>query len=256
LKRQVGAVPGDQPAGTSPGIHYPEKPLSLVENELIAHLPRKSRASLMELCRPVELAMSEVLCRGGQPIRYVYFPIGAFISAITLLDGIPVLEVGMIGHEGVFGAQVVLGATTEPLHGLVQGAGSAWRIGRRSFQRALIHDSALRESVSRYLLVTTTQLARSAACLRFHHIGPRLARWLLMTGDRASSDNFHVTHEFLAFMLGVRRVGITNAAVELQRQGLIEYRRGDITILNRHALENAACGCYAADRKTYATLLQ
>lgn len=230
--------------------------MSLVENDLIAHLPRKSRASLMELCRPVELAMSQVLCKGGQPIRYVYFPIGAFISAITLLDGIPVLEVGMIGHEGVFGAQVVLGATTEPLHGLVQGAGSAWRIGRRSFQRALIHDSALRDSVSRYLLVTTIQLARSAACLRFHHIGPRLARWLLMTGDRASSDHFHVTHEFLAFMLGVRRVGITNAAVELQRQGLIQYRRGDITILRRHALENVACGCYAADRKTYATLLQ
>jgi CRP-like cAMP-binding protein len=235
---------------------YPEKMLSLVENELIARLPRKSRVSLTELCRPVELAMAEVLCKGGQPIRYVYFPIGGFISAITLLDGIPVLEVGMVGHEGMFGAQVVLGATTEPLHALVQGAGSAWRIGRSSFQQALMQDSALRDSVSRYLLVTTTQLARSAACLRFHQIGPRLARWLLMTRDRASSDNFQVTHEFLAFMLGVRRVGITTAAIELQRRGLIRYRRGDITILKRSALEKAACGCYAADLKSYATLLQ
>jgi CRP-like cAMP-binding protein len=256
LKRPVGGAPDYQPAGTSPGLHYSEKVLSLVENELIAHLPRKSRVRLIELCRPVELAMAQVLCKGGQPIRYVYFPIGAFISAITLLDGIPVLEVGMVGHEGIFGAQVVLGATTEPLHGLVQGAGSAWRIGRSSFQQALMQDSALRESVSRYLLVTTTQLARSAACLRFHQIGPRLARWLLMTQDRASSTKFRVTHEFLAFMLGVRRVGITTAAIELQRQGLIQYRRGDITILKRSALEKAACGCYAADRKTYATLMQ
>jgi CRP-like cAMP-binding protein len=211
--------------------------------------------SLIELCRPVELALAEVLCEGGEPIHYVYFPIGAFISAITLLDGVPVLEVGMVGHEGMFGAQVLLGATTEPLHGLVQGAGSAWRISRSSFARALVQDPALRERVSRYLQVTTTQLARSAACLRFHRIGPRLARWLLMTGDRASSDNFQVTHEFLSFMLGVRRVGITTAAIELQRQGLIQYRRGDITILKRRALEKAACGCYAADRKTYATLL-
>jgi CRP-like cAMP-binding protein len=256
LKRPVGGASDDQPAGTSPGLHYPEKILSLVENELIARLPQKSRVSLTALCRPVELAMAEVLCKGGQPIRYVYFPIGGFISAITLLDDIPVLEVGMVGHEGMFGAQVVLGATTEPLHALVQGAGSAWRIGRSSFQQALMQDSALRDSVSRYLLVTTTQLARSAACLRFHQIGPRLARWLLMTRDRASSDNFQVTHEFLAFMLGVRRVGITTAAIELQRRGLIEYRRGDITILKRSALEKAACGCYAADLKTYATLLQ
>ena len=230
--------------------------MSPVENELIARLPRKSRVSLLKLCQPVELKMAEVLCKGGKPIRYVYFPMGAFISAITLLDGAPVLEVGMVGHEGMFGAQVVLGATIEPMHALVQGPGSAWRIRRNIFHRVLIQDSALRESVSRYLLVTTTQLARSAACLRFHRIGPRLARWLLMTRDRASSDNFHVTHEFLAFMLGVRRVGITNSAVELQRRGLIQYRRGDITILKSRALEKAACGCYAADRKTYATLLQ
>ncbi len=227
-----------------------------IENDLIAHLPRKSRLGLIELCRPVELTMAEVLCQGGQPIRYIYFPIDAFISAITLLDGIPVLEVGMVGNEGMFGAPVVLGATTEPLHALVQGAGSAWKIGRGSFKRALAEDSALRERVSRYFLVTTTQLARSAACLRFHQIGPRLARWLLMTRDRASSDSFHVTHEFLAFMLGVRRVGITSAAVDLQRRGLIQYRRGDITILENSALENAACSCYAADRKTYTTLMK
>jgi CRP-like cAMP-binding protein len=100
-----------------------------------------------------------------------------------------------------------------------------------------------------------TQLARSAACLRFHLLGPRLARWLLMTHDRAQSDRFRVTHEFLAFMLGVRRVGITQAAATLQRQALVKYHRGDITILNRSGLEKAACGCYATDRKAYAELM-
>ena len=103
----------------------------------------------------------------------------------------------------------------------------------------------------RYLCVLMSQLTSSAACLRFHLIGPRLARWLLMSQGRAHCDRFRVTHEFLAYMLGVRRVGITAAAGQLQRSGLIEYRRGDLTVLNRKGLEAAACSCYATDKKTY-----
>jgi CRP-like cAMP-binding protein len=227
-----------------------------LENQLIARLPPRSRLSLMKLCKPVELAMAQVLCKGGEQVSDVYFPVNSFISLVTLLDGKPSLEVGMAGHEGMLGTQLVLGVTIEPLHALVQGPGSAWRISRIAFQRALLSDPALHDNISRYLHVTTTQLARSAACLRFHQIGPRLARWLLMTQDRANSDRFRVTHEFLAYMLGVRRVGITTAAVELQRQGLIRYQRGDITILKRRRLQKAACSCYAADRQTYAAMLQ
>jgi CRP-like cAMP-binding protein len=200
--------------------------------------------------------MTEVLCDGGKPIRHVYFPIGAFISLVTILDGKPVLEVGMVGREGMLGAQMALGVASEPLYAVVQGSGSAWRIGSLAFRRELSRNVALRESLQRYLHVTMTQLAGSAACLRFHQIGPRLARWLLMTQDRANSGNFRVTHDFLAFMLGVRRVGITTAAADLQRRGLVKYHRGDVTVLNRGRLEKAACGCYAADRKTYADLLQ
>jgi CRP-like cAMP-binding protein len=226
-----------------------------IENQLIANLPRKSRLSLMKLCKPVQLTMADVLCDGGKPIHHVYFPVEGFISLVTLLDGKPVLEVGMVGREGMLGAQMALGVFREPLHAVVQGSGFAWRIGNLAFRRELKRNLALKQSLSQYLHVTMTQLAGSAACLRFHQIGPRLARWLLMTQDRANSNNFRVTHEFLAFMLGVRRVGITTAASRLQRQGLVEYHRGNIKILNRAGLEKAACGCYASDRKAYAELI-
>jgi len=209
----------------------------------------------MKLCKPVPLTMAEVLSDGGKPIRYVYFPIEGFISLVTRLDGKPVLEVGMVGREGMIGAQMALGVTREPLHAVVQGPGSAWRCGQLAFRSELARNKALQQSLSRYLHVTMTQLAGSAACLRFHQIGPRLARWLLMSQDRAHSESFRVTHEFLAFMLGVRRVGITTAAAALQRQGLVRYSRGDITVLDRQGLKAAACSCYESDRKTYAELL-
>jgi CRP-like cAMP-binding protein len=230
--------------------------MSPVKNQLIARLPPKSRASLMKLCKPVQLAMAQVLCDGGKPIRHVYFPVESFISLVTMLDDKPVLEVGMVGREGMLGAQMALGVIGEPLHAVVQGAGSAWRIGQVAFGRELRGNTALQQSLNHYIHVTMTQLAGSAACLRFHQIGPRLARWLLMTQDRANSNRFRVTHEFLAFMLGVRRVGITTAASSLQRQGLVKYHRGDIKILDRRGLERAACSCYARDRKAYAELLR
>jgi CRP-like cAMP-binding protein len=202
------------------------------------------------------LELSAVLCHSGKPTRHVYFPIDATISLVTPIDGEPVLEVGMVGREGMVGAQIVLGVMTTPLHAVVQGSGKAWRIATPSFRGELARSSALRSCMNRYLYVLMSQLAASAACLRFHLIGPRLARWLLMTQDRVHADTFHVTHEFLAYMLGVRRVGITTAAGALQRAGLVEYRRGELVVLNRRGLEAAACGCYAADRKCYAEVLR
>ena len=161
----------------------------------------------------------------------------------------------MVGREGMLGAQLALGLTTAPLHALVQGRGTAWRIGTAAFRRELALSAALQRRLNRYLYVLMAQLAASAACLRFHQIGPRLGRWLLMSQDRAYSDTFPVTHEFLAYMLGVRRVGVTVAAGALQRQGLIEYRHGELRVLDRAGLELAACGCYAADRKTYSEMM-
>ena len=191
----------------------------------------------------------------SEPTRHVYFPTDGFISLVTLIDGSPGLEVGMVGREGMLGAQLVLGVQTAPLHAVVQGPGTAWRIEARAFRSELARSPALQRSLNRYVYVLMAQLAASAACLRFHMIGPRLARWLLMSQDRARSDSFRVTHEFLAYMLGVRRVGITTAAGALQRSGQIEYHRGDLTVLDRSGLEAAACGCYAAGRRAYAELL-
>ena len=217
-------------------------------------LPRKDRSRLLALCDPVTLELSDVLCEPGKPVRYVYFPTDSFISLVAASVGSPGVEVGMIGSEGMLGAHMVLGVNTSPLHALVQGPGTALRIGAAVFKIELTRNLALQRSLNRYVYVLMSQLATSASCLRFHQIGPRLARWLLMSQDRAHRKNFHVTQEFLAYMLGVRRVGVTSAAGALQRAGLIEYHRGEITVLDRSGLKAAACSCYATDRDGYSKL--
>ena len=225
------------------------------DNHLIELLPRTDRARLLAVCEPTQLVLSEVLCEPGRPTRHVYFPTGGFISLVTLLEGHPGLEVGMVGREGMVGAQLALGVVASPLRSLVQGSGTALRVGTKAFRAELARSTALRRIIDRYLYVLMAQLATSAACLRFHLIGPRLARWLLMTHDRAETDTFHVTQEFLAYMLGVRRVGVTAAAAALQRSSLIEYTRGALTVLDRAGLEHVACSCYEPDRHSYAAQL-
>ena len=226
--------------------------MSPVQNQLIERLPRRDRASLLAQCEPVQLVLSEVLCEAASPTEHLYFPTEGFISLVAQVDAHPGLEVGMVGREGMVGAQLVLGVATSPLRTVVQGAGASWRIGVAAFSRELAASAALQRLLDRYVYVLMTQMVASAGCLRYHLIGPRLARWLLMTQDRAHRDQFHVTHEFLAYMLGVRRVGVTMAAGELQRRGLIAYCRGEMTVLDRGGLEAAACSCYDADRRAYA----
>ncbi|MBC7377795.1 MAG: Crp/Fnr family transcriptional regulator [Burkholderiaceae bacterium] len=229
--------------------------MSNAENHLISLLPKKDRQRLLAICEPVQLILSDVLCESGKPSRHVYFPVDGFISLLTVLDGKPTLEVGMVGREGMVGAQLALGVVTTPLHALVQGVGSAWRVATAPFRKELARSPALHRIMSRYLYVLMGQQASSAACLRYHQIEPRLARWLLMSQDRAHSSRFHITHEFLAHMLGVRRVGVTAAAGVLQKRGLIEYHRGEIHVLDREGLEHAACSCYGANQQSYRKLM-
>jgi CRP-like cAMP-binding protein len=224
-------------------------------NLLLAALPKKDREALLRHCEQIELVLSEELYAAGEIIPYVYFPVEGFISLITPIDDNANLEVGLSGNEGMLGITLILGIDIAPFRALVQGAGSAFRISTTLFRHQLAQSPALQQLLMRYLYVTIMQLALAGACTRFHVVEARLARWLLMTEDRAHSEHFHITHLYLAYMLGVRRVGITKAASSLQRKKLISYQRGDITILNRAGLEAASCQCYQADKEIYQKIL-
>lgn len=220
-------------------------------NRLIAALPRKDRQQFLAGCKPVKLMFAEVLADPGQPIDQVFFPTEGIISLTTSLDQRATLEVGLVGNEGMLGATLILDIDASPMHAVVQGEGTALCMDTTQFRHELARSSALQRVLKHYLYVFLSQLAQTAACTRFHVVETRLARWLLMTEDRAHSNQFHVTHEFLAYMLGVRRVGVTKAATALQNRRLISYTRGNITVLDHNGLVAAACGCYEADNATY-----
>lgn len=225
------------------------------QNQLIARLGRSERLRLLAHCEMVQLRPAEVLSEPRAPMRHVYFPVQGFISMVALIEGDRGVEVGMVGNEGMLGSQIVLGVAAAPLHALVQGAGACLRMRTDACLSELARNPALVDVLHRYLYVQMAQMAISAGCMRFHLLGPRLARWLLMTCDRADSDCFPVTQAFLSYMLGVRRAGVSAAAGALQQRGLIHYRRGNFTVLDRRGLQAMACSCYAASKQCYADVL-
>ena len=224
-------------------------------NRLLEALPASDLRRMLAACETVDLAFADTLYRPSERLSHAYFPTRSFISLIMPVDDSASLEVGLVGNEGMFGIPLVLGVDVSPVRAVVQGAGSALRMDAASFTRELRRSEALQREIDRYVFVHMSQLAQTAACTRFHVVEARLARWMLMTQDRAHADTFHITQEFLAFMLGVRRVGVTRAASSLQKRGLIHYSRGDITVLDRRGLKAASCGCYKADRDSYDRIL-
>ena len=213
-------------------------------NSLLAALSRKQYLRLLAGLEPVTLAFGEVLYEPGQRIRHIYFPNDSLVSLLTLVDGHLALEVGLVGREGMVGVPVALGVNVSPVRALVQGAGTAMRMESGRFRREFRHSLPLQRELHRYTHALMAQITQTAACNRFHVVEARLARWLLMTRDRVRSDQFRLTQEFLAHMLGVRRVGVTEAAGALQQRKLIRYRRGNISILDQEGLEAASCRCY------------
>jgi CRP-like cAMP-binding protein len=220
-------------------------------NRLLTKLHRKDRRQLLAACDEVNLCIGDILWEPEQRIPYVYFPVDCFISQLVPIDARENLELAMVGNEGMLGTPLVLGVNSSSMQALVQGSGAALRMSATSFRRELVRLPALRQLLNRYVYVLQAQLAVTAACISFHSLDLRLADLLLMTHDRAGSGSFHLTHKLLAQMLGVRRVGVTNAAGLLQKRRLLSYSRGEITILNRNSLEKASCNCYQASKDVY-----
>jgi CRP-like cAMP-binding protein len=244
-RKNVGAL---KPAGASPTSRR-------TRAGRIAAVARATTPNrLLDGLEPVRLTYGEVLDEPGERIRYAYFPCDSLVSLLTVVEGRRALEVGLVGREGMVGSRLALGFTTSSVRALVQGTGTALRIESAHFLRKFQRSPGLQRALLRFTDALMLQVTQNAACNRFHVVEARLARWLLMTRERVSSHEFHLTHEFLADMLGVRRVGVTVAASALQRRQLIHYRRGAIKILDLQGLEASACSCYQQVRLTGLTI--
>lgn len=239
----------------NPGACLSSSPPGPTANRLLAGLPQNVRQRLAAQSETVSLSLGEVLAQPGEALAWVYFPLDSYISLITSADGRPCLEVGLAGTEGMLGASFVLDVNRTPTQAVVQGAGPALRLSSEIFREELAASSELQGMLKHYLYVVIAQLGQTAACTRYHRVEARLARWLLMTHDRVHEDTFTITHEFLGYILGVRRAGISEAANEFQSRALISYKRGEVTVLDRQGLERTACDCYFADRETYRQIL-
>ena len=213
-------------------------------NRILASVPAREYRRLSPHLFPVSLKFGQVLYEPGKSIRQVYFPLNSLVSLLTAVDRRRTLEVGMVGQEGMAGMPFILGMGVSGVRALVQGAGTALRMSATAFRVEFDRTPALQQALYRYTYALMAQISQTAACNRFHEAEARLARWLLMTADRVGSDEFPVTHEFLAHMLGLRRVGVTEAASALKRRSLIAYQRGKLQILDKRGLGRASCSCY------------
>ncbi len=218
-------------------------------NLLLAALPPDDLAQMLPQLDEVRVEAGQVLCEAGDPILHIYFPHDCLVSLLGVAEGRMTLEVGQVGREGMLGATVALGHDITQVRAVVQRAGSASRMDGGRFRPEVSRNPALQRVLYRYTDTLLAQAIQIAVCSRFHVLEARLARSLLITRDRLQSDKFHLTHEFLAHALGVRRVGVTKAASALQQQGLINYSRGNIEILDPERLAAAACSCYQIVRE-------
>ncbi len=229
------------PAARAAALHRGEAPA----NQILATLPHEEHQRLLADLEPVTLALGDVLHEPGELIQQIYFPNeGLLVSLQILIENHRALEIGLVGSEGVVGLPWAQGIGTSSVRAVAQGTGTALRLEVARFHEALETCPALQRALHRYTQALIAQIMQTAACNRFHQVEARLARWLLMASDRLQSNPIRFTHEWLADLLGVRRVGVTVAASALQQQRLIQYRRGNITILDREGLKASACECY------------
>jgi CRP-like cAMP-binding protein len=224
-------------------------------NRLLGLLPSKDYERLRPHLQHISLEYRQSLYRSHAPIRFVYFIETGVGSLVNTMANGQAAEVGTVGNEGLVGLPILLGDDRAPTSVYVQVPGAGLRVMTALFERELARSASMRAVMLRYSHAFFNQVAQSAACNQFHSIEQRCCRWLLMTHDRMQSDEFLLTQEFLAMMLGVQRTGVSAVAGVLQRAGLIRYKRGNVTIIDRRGLERRACECYGISKVEFDRLL-
>lgn len=215
-----------------------------VNNRLLASLPREEYERLQPYLKHVTLEFKQELYQPNESIDFVYFPLDGVYSLLSLTAEGELIEVATVGNEGMVGLPVFLGVTEVPGLSMAQVPGNALRMRAEDFQAQATHGTALHDMLHRYTQALFNFISQSAVCNRVHSIEQRCCRWLLLTHDRVGTDTFPLTHEFLSQMLGVRRAGVSEVAARLQNAGLISYRYGKMTIMDRAGLKAACCECY------------
>ncbi|RCJ33207.1 Crp/Fnr family transcriptional regulator [Nostoc punctiforme NIES-2108] len=224
-------------------------------NKLLAALPTSDYERLAPHLKLVSLPTRQVIYEPREPITHVYFPQHAVISIVTIMEDGSTVEVGIVSNEGMVGIPVILGGNTTTTKAFVQVAGAGMQMDADVFRSKFNRGGAIQKLLLRYVRAVYTELTQSCACNRLHTLEERLARWLLTVSDRLESEEFPLTQEFIAQMLGVRRSGVTVAASTLSQAGMIRYQRGQINILNRENLEATSCECYGVIQNEFARLL-
>jgi CRP-like cAMP-binding protein len=219
------------------------------QNHLLAALSAEVQSRLFPNLELVELPLGKVLYQSGDILRYVYFPIDSIVSLLYVMENGASAEVSVVGNEGLIGIALFMGGESTPSQAIVQSAGYAYRLAGQRFKDEFHRHGELQVLLLRYTQALITQMTQTAVCNRHHSIEQQLCRWLLLCLDRLPDNRVIMTQELMASMLGVRREGITEAARKLQKQGAIEYSRGQITVLDRPELERLCCECYAVVRK-------
>jgi len=225
------------------------------QNHLLAALPRAVYDRLLPNLELVEMPLGEVLSTAGAELRYVYFPTTCIVSLVYVMANGSSAEIAVTGYEGLLGVSLLLGGQTTPSQAVVQSAGDAYRIKGEAIKYEFEQGGPLQHLLLLYTQALIAQMAQTAVCNRHHSLDQQLCRWLLLSLDRLRSDDLRMTQELIANMLGVRRQGVAEAAGNLQKAGLIDYRRGHITVLDRSGLEVRVCECYAVVKREYDRLL-
>lgn len=233
----------------------PPDALDPLSNRLLAALPQEDWARLSGQLEFVPLQLGQVLYESGRPQSHVYFPTTAIVSLLYVMEDGASAEIAVVGYEGVVGVAIFMGGETTPSRAVVQSAGGCYRLRAAAIKAEFGRYGDCMHLLLRYTQALLTQMAQTAVCNRHHLLDQQLCRWLLLSLDRIGGDELVMTQELIANMLGVRREGVTEAALKLQKLGLIDYARGHISVLDRTGLEKRSCECYGVVKQEYDRLL-